>query len=85
MLTYLNLNDPESQLAWLVSELQDSEDLGEMVHIMTHHPNRGPLNTAWKREYGRIVRRYENIVKATFVGHTHKDNFEVRDGLKWEY
>ena len=77
LLTFLNFDDPAGQLAWLVNELQDSEDRGEKVHIMTHHPNTGPLLPAWRREYARVIQRYDNIIMAHFVGHTHKDNFQV--------
>ncbi|XP_059080970.1 sphingomyelin phosphodiesterase-like [Tigriopus californicus] len=76
MMTYFDFHDPASQLAWLSEELQESEDLREKVHILTHHPN-GKCIRGWREQYAKIVHRYESTIAATFVGHTHKDSFEI--------
>ena len=43
---------------------------------MTHHPNSKAL-AGWEREYAKIIKRYENVVATTLVGHTHQDEAEV--------
>ncbi|KAK7063318.1 Sphingomyelin phosphodiesterase, partial [Halocaridina rubra] len=73
-----NSIDLASQLAWLEAELGKSEAAGELVHILGHIPP-GIIKSerTWSREYNKIIRRYENIIRGQFFGHTHTDEYEV--------
>ncbi|XP_064099686.1 sphingomyelin phosphodiesterase-like isoform X1 [Macrobrachium nipponense] len=75
---YQNSNDVAHELAWLENELWKAEQEGELVHLLGHIPP-GLLSNerTWSREYNRIIRRYENIIRGQFFGHTHYDEFEV--------
>ncbi|XP_068231172.1 sphingomyelin phosphodiesterase-like [Palaemon carinicauda] len=75
---YQNSNDVAHELAWLENELWKAENEGELVHLLGHIPP-GLLGNerTWSREYNRIVRRYESIIRGQFFGHTHYDEFEV--------
>ncbi|KAK4610259.1 Sphingomyelin phosphodiesterase [Fulvia fulva] len=70
--------DPNSQLAWLVSELQASEDVGERVYILGHMPP--GVDDALRDSsnyFNQIVNRYDATIAAMWWGHTHKDHFEI--------
>ncbi|KAK7081097.1 Sphingomyelin phosphodiesterase [Halocaridina rubra] len=73
-----NSTDIASELAWLETQLNQAEAAGELVHLLGHIPP-GILyaERTWSREYNRIIRRYENIIRGQFFGHTHYDEFEV--------
>ncbi|KAL3206823.1 hypothetical protein MRX96_010605 [Rhipicephalus microplus] len=74
----INATDPAQQLAWLVDELQESEDKGEKVHIIAHIPPGGSdCLHVWSENYHRILERYESTVRGQFFGHTHNDELEV--------
>jgi sphingomyelin phosphodiesterase len=73
---FLDFSDPGDQLAWLVDQLMMSEQGGEVVHILMHHPLSGCL-PGWQREYSKILSRFQNTVVAQFHGHTHTDWFHV--------
>ena len=54
----INSTDPAGQLQWLISELQESEDAGEKVHIIGHiGPGQGSCMEVWSWNYYRIVNR----------------------------
>ena len=72
----LDFSDPAGQLGWLVDELVQSEEQGEVVHLLAHHPPTSCLS-GWAREYTRIVTRFQSTVVAQFHGHTHDDWFLV--------
>ena len=67
--------DLSGQLAYLVSELTQAETLNESVHIIGHIPPSDACTDAWYSNYVRIIKRFKSIIKATFFGHTHKDQF----------
>ncbi|CEF69658.1 Sphingomyelin phosphodiesterase [Strongyloides ratti] len=75
---YINQKDPDNTIAWLVSELLESEKIEEKVHIISHIP---PGSTyclkGWSFNFYDIVYRFENTIAALIYGHTHKDSFEV--------
>ena len=73
---FLDFSDPAGQLSWLVEQLLVSEELGEVVHILAHHPP-GSCLTGWGREYTKIINRFQSTVKAQFHGHTHDDHYIV--------
>ncbi|XP_064489500.1 sphingomyelin phosphodiesterase-like [Ornithodoros turicata] len=73
-----NSTDPEDQLQWLVSQLQESEDAGEKVLIIGHvPPGYSECTKVWSREFHRIVNRYESTITGQFYGHMHSDEFQV--------
>lgn len=73
---YINSTDPLGQLAWLLNILQESENIGEKVHIIGHiHPD-SCLNS-FSENYYRIVNRYESTIVGQFFGHSHSDEFKV--------
>jgi len=74
--TFLDFSDPGDQLSWLVEQLLLSEEQGEAVHILAHHPPSSCL-TGWGREYTRIINRFQSTVRAQFHGHTHDDHYLV--------
>jgi len=73
---FLDFSDPADQLAWLVEQLLMSEELGEAVHILAHHPP-GSCLSGWGSEYTKIINRFQSTVKAQFHGHTHDDHYIV--------
>merc|ERR1711936_72872 len=74
--TFLDFSDPGDQLSWLVDQLLMSEEQGEAVHILAHHPPSSCPN-GWGREYTKIINRFQSTVKAQFHGHTHDDHYIV--------
>lgn len=70
--------DPESQLTWLVSELDAAESKGENVWIVGHQPFGDPrtFHDA-TTSIDRIVNRYSDSIRAMFFGHTHSDHFQI--------
>ena len=70
--------DSSGALQWLVSVLTEAEAAGEKVHIMSHiTPGNDDCLGGWGKNYGRIIERFENTVRAQFFGHTHNDQFVV--------
>ncbi|EME44702.1 hypothetical protein DOTSEDRAFT_72232 [Dothistroma septosporum NZE10] len=70
--------DPNDQLAWLVDELQASEDAGERVYILGHMPFGVDDALRDSSNYlNQIINRYDATIAALFFGHTHKDHFEI--------
>jgi sphingomyelin phosphodiesterase len=73
---FVNSTDPLGQLAWLANTLQNSESIGERVHLLGHI-NPSKCLGSWAENYYRIINRYESTITAQFFGHTHNDEFEV--------
>ncbi|XP_069157313.1 sphingomyelin phosphodiesterase isoform X2 [Procambarus clarkii] len=70
--------DPGLVLRWLVSELQQAEVRGELVHIIGHvPPYYNDCYMQWAHQFSRIVTRYASIIKGQFYGHSHLDEFRV--------
>ena len=77
----INSTDPLGQLSWLANILQNSENIGEKVHIIGHiHPE--SCFDSWSKVYYDIVNRYENTIVGQFFGHSHSDYFQVFYDLK---
>ncbi|KAF0288119.1 Sphingomyelin phosphodiesterase [Amphibalanus amphitrite] len=77
-LLLLDSVDPNGELQWLVEQLQEAEDLGEKVHLLSHiPPGITDCLPTWSHQFNRIVNRYEDTISGQFYGHTHKDEFEV--------
>uniref|UniRef100_A0A915CRE5 Sphingomyelin phosphodiesterase n=1 Tax=Ditylenchus dipsaci TaxID=166011 RepID=A0A915CRE5_9BILA len=75
---YINQTDPDGTLAWLVSELYESERANQSIHIMAHvPPGDGECLEGWSRNYYRVVNRFADTIKAQFFGHVHTDAFTV--------
>ncbi|KAJ5949652.1 hypothetical protein N7454_001236 [Penicillium verhagenii] len=70
--------DPNSQLEWLVNELQAAEAASERVWLISHIPSGNPDHFHDHSHYlDQIVRRYEATIAAIFFGHTHRDEFQI--------
>lgn len=77
---YRNLEerDPNSQIAWLVTELDAAEKAGENVYIVGHMPfGEKDCLRNWSNYLYQVVERYSSTISAMFFGHTHVDHFEV--------
>lgn len=72
----INSTDPLNQLKWLANVLQNSENIGEKIHIIGHQHPSSCINS-WSIVYYDIVNRYENIIVGQFFGHSHSDYFNV--------
>lgn len=73
--------DLAGQLDFLVSQLSDAETLGETVHIVGHiAPSERECIEIWYLNYVRVLRRFKSIVKASFFGHSHNDEFMLYPG-----
>ncbi|XP_014677717.1 PREDICTED: sphingomyelin phosphodiesterase-like [Priapulus caudatus] len=74
----INMTDPNGELAWLINQLQDAENVGDKVHIIGHiPPGTNDCLKAWSNNYYKIINRYESTVRAQFFGHTHRDHFQL--------
>ncbi|KAM0452211.1 hypothetical protein ACHAPV_008764 [Trichoderma viride] len=70
--------DPDGQIAWLVSELDAAEKAGERVYIIGHMPlGVGDAFHAGSNYVDQVVNRYSSTIAAMFFGHTHVDHFEI--------
>ncbi|KAF4525724.1 hypothetical protein B566_EDAN011902 [Ephemera danica] len=76
-LLYRNV-DPAGQLRWLADTLLKAEEEGQKVHILAHLAgNTYNCLAAWRRQYQRIIHRFEDTVVAQFHGHEHTDYFTL--------
>lgn len=73
--------DPAGQLKWLVQVMQQAEDDGEKVIILSHRPTDGCLKS-WSLNYYNIIMRYEGIIIAQFFGHAHTDELKLFYDMK---
>lgn len=70
--------DPDGQIAWLVSELDAAEKAGERVYIIGHMPlGVEDAFHAGSNYVDQVVNRYSSTIAAMFFGHTHADHFEI--------
>ncbi|KAI7866585.1 Metallo-dependent phosphatase-like protein [Spinellus fusiger] len=71
--------DPNGILAWLVKELQDSEDKDERVWIIGHiAPGDSTCFYDYSNYYYQIVERYApHVITGQFFGHTHHDELQL--------
>ncbi|KAG5672942.1 hypothetical protein PVAND_003029 [Polypedilum vanderplanki] len=66
------------QLQWLHDTLLAAEAAGERVHLLHHIPSGGgSCMRWWSREFRRIIERFHRIIQGQFVGHSHRDEFNV--------
>ena len=57
-LLLLDSVDPSGELQWLVEQLQEAEDLGEKVHLLSHiPPGITDCLPTWSHQFNRIVNR----------------------------
>lgn len=71
------------QLEWLEQSLQTAKDNDEKIIVFSHQPihpgSSGPICLVWNySEVLSILRKYNDIVLASFSGHAHKGGY-VRD------
>ncbi|KAI8616023.1 Metallo-dependent phosphatase-like protein [Chytriomyces sp. MP71] len=81
LFTYLlgGVTDPDNVLAWVISELADSEAKGEKAYIIGHIPP-GLLDCVedYSHLFYQIVDRYSaSTLVGLFYGHVHNDAFQV--------
>jgi sphingomyelin phosphodiesterase len=70
--------DPNSLLAYLVSQLQVAEDLGQRVWITAHmSPGGGDTFHDQSNYYDQVIQRYKHTIANQFFGHTHSDEFQL--------
>lgn len=70
--------DPDGQLAWLVSELDAAERAAERVYLVGHMPLGDHHAFHDQSNYlDQVVDRYGETIAAMFFGHTHLDEFQV--------
>ncbi|XP_060565615.1 sphingomyelin phosphodiesterase-like [Ruditapes philippinarum] len=75
---YINATDPAGMLQWFISELQESENAGEKVHVIGHiFPGCWCCLKPWSWNYYKIVNRYEGTIAEQFFGHTHNMKFQM--------
>ncbi|XP_070497838.1 sphingomyelin phosphodiesterase-like [Chironomus tepperi] len=71
-------NEVAAQLQWLHNTLLAAEAANEYVHIVHHIPSGGGSCLRWwSREYRRIIDRFHRIISGQFMGHSHRDEFNV--------
>lgn len=72
------IQDPNDQLAWLVTELDAAEQAGESVFIIGHMPF-GDTDSFHEGSHylDQVVNRYSATISAMFFGHTHVDAFQL--------
>lgn len=73
----LDPRDPQNQLQWLTSELEQAEAAGQYVTILGHVPPDGDCYEAWQRNYIQIIDRFSHIVRNAFNGHTHNEELAI--------
>lgn len=66
----------QSQLQWFHNTLLAAEQAGERVHVLTHH-HQSACFRFYSREFRRIQDRFHMTISATFLGHTHSDEFHL--------
>ncbi|KAF8591358.1 sphingomyelin phosphodiesterase [Ramaria rubella] len=70
--------DPNGILAFMVRQLQASEDAGQRAWIIGHIPaGKADAFHDQSNYYDQIVQRYKNTIAGHFFGHSHKDQFEI--------
>ncbi|KAK0406300.1 hypothetical protein QR680_018488 [Steinernema hermaphroditum] len=75
---YLNQADPDGTMSWIIKELEESEKIGEKVHLISHIPNGADYCLkGWSENFYKVVNRFEDTIAAQFYGHTHQDHFQV--------
>jgi len=66
------------QWKWLNKELKECLQNNQNVWLLFHAPpNNDIINTNYKKNLLHYISKYKNIIKATFSGHIHNDNFKI--------
>ena len=68
--------DPGGMLKWLRGELYDAERKGNFVYIVSHFPNHTCLEK-FGLIYDALLDRFSNIIRGSFVGHSHGAEYSV--------
>ncbi|KAJ5095281.1 hypothetical protein N7532_007572 [Penicillium argentinense] len=70
--------DPDGQLDWLITELQEAEDSSQRVWLISHIPTGNSDHFRDHSHYfDQIIQRYDATIAALFFGHTHTDEFQI--------
>jgi len=73
---FADATDPGNMLDWMHKELQSAEDLNQTVYILGHIGANSCL-PEWSIRYKALVDRYSYIIRSTFIGHAHSEDFKV--------
>ena len=76
LVNLLHMSDPGDHLQWLMEELLASEQRKEKVLLISHQP---PMDCypRWRKEWTKIMNRFESTITAIFLGHEHVDYFQI--------
>eukprot|EP00698_Gefionella_okellyi_P022364 TRINITY_DN7403_c0_g1_i1.p1 TRINITY_DN7403_c0_g1~~TRINITY_DN7403_c0_g1_i1.p1 ORF type:complete len:572 (-),score=106.93 TRINITY_DN7403_c0_g1_i1:145-1860(-) len=68
----------DQQFAWLEATLAASEQAGERVLLVSHHPPfRYDCMEQYAAQWHTLFDRYQHVIVAQFTGHTHTDLWQV--------
>ncbi|MCQ2820179.1 MAG: sphingomyelin phosphodiesterase [archaeon] len=68
---------------WFEGELSKAEKNGEFVHVIDHIPvGNHQQNIQCGLRMKILMERYQNIIRAYFSGHTHKDEIKIVRGYR---
>ncbi|KAK8801910.1 hypothetical protein WA158_006305 [Blastocystis sp. Blastoise] len=71
------LEDPADQNAFLKQWLEYSRQNNETVWVLAHIPTGSSVFNKYNIMYSELMAEYKDVVRATFSGHTHVDEFYV--------
>jgi len=74
--SYNLTQDMAAQLQWLNEVLETARTLEEDVLIIQHYPLIS-FETKLAKEYYATYRKYGDIIKMVFAGHSHSDEFHI--------
>lgn len=71
-------NDPDGQIEWLATELDNAEKNGERAYIIGHMaPGDHDAFHDQSNYLDQVINRYSDTIAGMFFGHTHLDEFQV--------
>lgn len=69
--------DPGDQLDWLEKELASLEAQNGQAIFISHIPPYKECAQSWQMRFRSLMERYQNVVRAGFYGHTHKEGIAL--------
>lgn len=79
-----HLDDPAEQKVFVERWLEHARQHDEKVWIITHIPTGYEVFEHYKAWFAKIYTKYEGVIKASFHGHTHDDQFYIHRDLNDE-
>lgn len=78
---FKNVTDPDGNINFLQTELQNAETYGERVYIIGNiAPGSRSCLSDWSKHYSILVERYRNIIMGQFFGNSGTDEFVLNKG-----